>query len=691
MKVPVPWLKEFVPVPSNVEALAHRLTMGGFEVEEIFEKDGEKILEVNVTPNRGDCLSILGIAREVGALYGVSVRRPKATASSGKKGPLRAWTPVSVSVKSPAGCPRYSMVVISGVKIGPSPLWLVRRLELSGIRTINNVVDVTNYVLLETGQPLHAFDHAKISGKISGSRVIVRQAKAGEKILTLDGEERELQAGDLVIADAERPIAIAGVMGGKETEIDDQSKTIALECAFFNPSTIRRTSRRLGLQTDSSYRFERRVDPEGVIAALERAVSLIREVSGGEAAGTRIDLRQSSLENFQGKKISFDPVATEARLGGGWRPALIRQIFRKLNLRVSEKGARHWEVLPPSYRGDLGLPADLMEEVVRLGGIERIPVTFPVLHSAPHPLAREQILERDVRGLLRDLGFHEAIHFSFLSPRDLADFDPALVEQAVSLGNPLSAETSVLRQSLLPSLLKTAGTHHRHKIFAVRLFELRKCFVRGPGGIVERKMLSAILTGPSLMSHWSQKPQETDFSDMKGVVQRLFEGLEIEDVEFIPGQAAFLHPRRQALLQSQGENLGVLGEIHPDVLHRMELKRAAYVFELDWASLLLGLRPERRVEEFSRFPVVERDLALVVDEGIAAGSLSHFIKRQDVSIRKVSFFDLYRGVQVPEGKKSLAFSIQLGQKDKTLTDEEVNLIHGRVIENVKKEFGAEVR
>jgi phenylalanyl-tRNA synthetase beta chain len=671
-------------VKAGADEIARRLTFGGFEVEEILAVEEEQVLEVNVTPNRGDCLSIAGLAREVSALFGMRGAIPPRIHRSPRPprniGGLRS---LSVKIRHPKACPRYSLAVIDGVTVRPSPEWLVRRLALVGVRPINNIVDVTNYVLMELGQPLHAFDRDKIRRGI-----VIRRAAAGEKILTLDGEEQELTPDDLVIADSERAIALAGVMGGKDSEIDGASRAVALEAAFFEPAGIRRTARRLGIQTESSYRFERRVDPEGVVRALERAVSLIQEVAGGVVAGPAVDLYPGKTKET---KFSFSTREVETVMGGRWPVSQVKKDFQKLSFRLRPGGRERWEVSVPSWRGDIQRGADLVEEAARLKGLEGIPITFPPMISEPvSPSAASQAEER-IRHLLADLGLREAIHFSFLAPEDLTALDPSLVAEAVELANPLGRENSLLRPTLIPSLLKTASLHHRHKIHDVRLFELRKRFRKREGQIQESKTLAVLLTGKRLLSYWGEKIEETDFYDLKGILEKILRERAVSDLSFSGGSFPFLHPRKQAAVKRGEEVVGVLGEIHPDVAARFELKRPACVLELDWESIAARPAPEKKFEGYSLHPVVERDLALVIDGTIPAGSILDYIKGQDPAIWDVAIFDLYRGPQIPEGKKSLAFAIQIGRKNRTLTEEEVNVIFEKVVENVKQAFKAEVR
>jgi phenylalanyl-tRNA synthetase beta chain len=670
MKAPISWLKEWAPVKAGAEEIAKRLTFAGLEVEGIEAVEGETVLEVNVTPNRGDCLSIKGLAREVAALYGMDLKVPFKRST----GRVPAKSAIPVSVARHASCPRYALAVIDGVKVGASPEWLIRRLSQMGVRSVNNVVDVTNYVLMELGQPLHAFDRAKIRG----GRITVRNAKAGETLTMIDGTEKKLEASDLVIADAEGPQALAGVMGGLNSEVGPSTTSIVLECAFFDPAAVRRASRRLGLISESSYRFERRTDPEGVPEALERAVSLIIQVAGG----TVLSVTDLYKRREPTTCLRFRPADVASVLGGTWGDREIRSSLQGLGIEIKGSGTE-WKVKPPSHRGDIERPIDLIEEVARLRGLERIPEKFPAL-SAPVSKGSNLSRERRVRSLLVDLGFQETIHYSFLSP----ELSASLGEGAggALLANPLSRDDSVLRTSLIPSLLESAAHHARHKMETLRIFELRTAFEAKEGERpVEKRRLAGLLMGARLGSHWSGGVQKTDFYDVKGVVERVLSELGgFGNVEFSKGQASYLHPGQQSAVLREGTTLGILGEVHPDVLGRFDLRKASYVFELDWETLVAGSEATVRFQEFSRTPVVERDLAVVVDRGLDSGRLAAFIAGQDPVISD-------EGNQIAAGKKSLAFAIKMGSADRTLTDEEVNGVFQRIIENVKTKFGAEIR
>lgn len=683
MKVPFSWLKEFVALKAGADEVARRLTFAGLEVEAVQESEGDHVLEINVTPNRGDCLSILGIAREVSALFKIPLK--KGAVSIAKPTEQDPTLKKAVVLKASKQCPRYRLAAMEGVTIGPSPAWLIKRLEQVGIRSINNVVDVTNYVLIAYGQPLHAFDRRKIRG----GKILVRTGHKGEKIKTLDGQELELQAPDLVIADAEGAIALAGIMGGKDSEVGERTTSIALECAFFDPEGIRKTARRLGLQTESSYRFERRVDPQGLSHALNAAVSLILKVAGGRLLGPVLDVGPGDRRTAT---VALQPSQVSACLGGSWDAKTINQTLSRLAFGVKERG-KSWSITVPSHRGDITRAVDVIEEVARVTGYDRIPTVFPPLVAKPPREARGFQLARRVKTTLVDLGLREMIHYSFLSPdevRGLRGFDPQET-QDVFLQNPLGREYSLMRPSLLPQLLKTTAHHQNHKIHHVRAFEFRSCFSLTGGQVLETKMLAGILSGSKLLTHWGARAEETDFYDAKGLVERILDVAGVT-AAYEPGSTHYLHPRKQAVLKRQGRTLGVLGEIHPDLASAYDLKKTAYVFEIDWGRVSdAPEKGDKTYQEYARTPVVERDLALVLDDAVPAGALQDFLRSGDPTIQEVGVFDLYRGNPIPQGKKSLAFSIRMGRADRTLTEDEVNEIYGRLVEGVKKSFNAEVR
>ncbi len=696
MKLPLTWLKEFIDYEVSEEVLAKKLTDAGIEVEETTQDaHGKTVLGLNVTPNRGDALSILGLARETSAVLGGKKALKKKTRPLGfaknKKRAGDSQDSIQVSLSASLRCARYRVALLKGVKVGPSPEWMKHRLDQMGIRSINNIVDITNYILMGYGQPLHAFD----ARKIRGSRIDVRTAKSGEKIRTLDHVERSLEPSDLVIADAEGPIALAGIMGGEGSEITAETRDVALEYAWFEPAGIRKTARRLGLQTDSSYRFERGVDFNGEDAFSE-AVHWIQELSHGKLTGSVADF---CPRPFRPGKIFFHPSRVAQVLGGVWKPAEFRKIFVSLGCRVQESKKDLWMVTVPSWRGDISREEDLFEEIVRLSGLDRIPATFPPMTTTPLTGNRHERLrqERDVRELLTALEFFEAIHFSFISPEEALALDPGCEGQLISIDNPLGHEFSVMRPSLLPSLLKTLQYHHRHKISRVRLFELRNRFLKTQDGILERKALATVLSGTKAQGDWRDKSPSVDFFEVKGLIEKIVKKTN-RSVFIRPGKESvpFLHPGKQSHIFFKNQkdtllDLGVLGELHPEIALKMDFKEPVYLFELDWEGLMELAPLDRVYRPYSDQPLVSRDLALLMDAFQPAGDLIDLLKAQDPTIQRVKIFDVYEGEKLPLGKKSVAYSLELGFENKTMTEEEINQVMQKLMNYLKNSLGIEIR
>lgn len=700
MKLPLTWLKEFINYSISDEALAKRLTDVGLEVEEVLkDSKGKTILGLNITPNRGDALSVLGLAREVSAILEKPIQQSKTkavklvrktfTAQPGNFKNEKVF--VNLKLSHPKQCPRYMMAVFKNVKVEASPEWLQHRLEQVGIRSINNIVDITNYILMAYGQPLHAFDRQKIKN----SQIIIRTAKAGEKILTLDAKEHELISSDLVIADLEKPLALAGIMGGLDSEITSNTSEIALECAWFDPSTIRKTARRLGIQTDSSYRFERSVD-FNIQNAFFEAIRLIQEVAQADLVGEVSDLYPKP---FVQKKIKFSPTRLERVIGGTWKHSEFKKIFSNLGFIVKESKKDLWDVTVPSWRADVSREEDLFEEIVRSAGLDRIPATFPKMTAPPMSGNVHELLsqEEKVKELLTSLEFHEAIHFSFISPEEVLLIDSTLEDQLIHVTNPLGHEFSIMRPTLLPSLLKTLQYHHRHKITRARFFELRNRFIKTQDGMIERKALSAVLSGVRAQADCREQNAGTDFFEVKGIISKIVK-LAQRHIQFITPQEkiVFLHPGKQIQIAYQHEDqtiedLGVLGELHPEIALKMDFKHPVYLFELDWTGLMDLPKENRSFVPYSDQPVVLRDLALLMESDRTAGDLMPLLQKQDPSIRKIKIFDVYEGEKLPIGKKSVAYSLELGLENRTMTEEEINQVMQKIMNYLRNSLGIEIR
>jgi phenylalanyl-tRNA synthetase beta chain len=715
MKLTFNWLKEFVELKDSPEKLAEALTMAGLEVESLAparSPDGKEdwLIEIAVTPNRGDCLGVIGLAREIAALRGGRLKLPAAKFSTAK---AKTAPPVKVEIQSPRCCPRYSASVVESVHIGPSPDWMRFRLEACGLRSINNIVDVTNYVMLETGQPLHAFDLDRLVAK----KIVVRQAKEMKKFVTLDGVERELAPDDLLICDGDVPVALAGVMGGRDSEVGAATRALLLESANFDPVTVRRTAKRMGLHSEASHRFERGVDPEGTIAALERAVSLLGQVAGGKPAGNVIDRypRRAKPPSILLRRQRVTDIA-----GIEIKTAEVEKIFKQLGCKVQRRGKTGFSIVPPTYRSDLSREADLIEEIARLHGYGKIPSTLPRARIGGRPDVRLRC-ERGLRSYLTGEGLTETINLPFTSTDMNARFPgiPNGRKEPVAVLNPLVQESAEMRLSLVPGLIENLKVNLAQRVKGLGVFALGKVFYLDPstratasgresslrvvlskrseskddGDPRERQHLAALLFGARERKGLRAEEAPVTFLDVKGLIEGSVEQAGAGDLfrwtgESVPG---FLHPGRSARFEIDGAPLGYIGEIHPNVSEELSLPRFL-IFELDFEKLVQYLSPKLTVRSLPRFPSVERDLAVVVDESFPARRIINWLKDQRHSlIEDVEVFDQYRGAPIPEGKKSLAYTISYRAEDRTLTDAEVQDLHQDLVSRIGERFGAQLR
>lgn len=644
----------------------------------------EAVLELDLTPNRGDCLSVFGVAREVAAILGAELKSPPVLSAAGDA----AAAYINVEIVNPELCGRYAARVFSEVRIGPSPLWMQVRLRLAGMRPINNVVDLTNYVMLELGQPLHAFDYETLRGR----KIIVRPAVPGEELVSLDGVKRELTPEDLVIADAERAVAIAGVMGGLDTEVTAATKTVLLEAANFNPRSIRRTSRRLGLRSEASLRFEKGVDIEGPVRAADRMALLMEKIGAGRAVPGVVDNYPAPPEP---RTVVVRPEKIAAVLGVAVPQEEALAGLGRLGFGVRADGSR-WVVSVPSFRPDVAIEEDIVEEVARLYGYDRIPPTLPCGATTPGVRPPEEAFVQRLRHLLCGLGLREVISYSFIHPASfdrlrLAPDDP--LRRVIQLKNPISEEQSVLRTTLLPGLLEVLARNLARRVDDVAIFEVGRVFYpRGAAALPEERLkLGLAVTGKEPRG-WEFPPREFDFFFLKGVTAALFKGLGVVDQVFEPlKDHPSLHPGRAAQVMSNGELLGFMGEIHPEVAGAYDLPRRVVVAEFDVGALQAAKRPVV-FAELPRFPGVVRDIAVIVPEHLPAARLAATIKAAAGELlRSVQVFDVYKGPKLPPGTKSLAFSLLFRADDRTLTDEEVTGLVGLVVERLQEEFGAVLR
>jgi phenylalanyl-tRNA synthetase beta chain len=675
-------MREFAPVPAgeSPEAVASRLASCGFEVAEV-AATADPVIDFEITANRPDCLSVIGLAREARVAYGLE---GAPLLSAGSSAPSVDAAPgLAVAVEDPDLCPRYAAQVAT-VRIAPSPSWLADRLWAAGVRPINNVVDVTNYVMLERGHPMHAFDLEKLAGR----RIVVRRARKGEKLRTLDDVERMLDADMLAIADGERAIAVAGVMGGADTEVTDRTTRIALESAWFLPRSVRATSKRLGLKTEASARFERGADIEAPVVALTRAIQLLEQIGAGQAAGPVIDCYERQSEP---KQVELRASRIARLLGAPVPEADVERVLRGLGFTVARTSGDpsdlRWSVTVPSWRVDVAREADLIEEVARHYGYDRLPTTFPPLTAAapaPDPrIARDHLARR----VMMAAGFDEAVTFTFIE-RKAADFFVDDAELA-PIANPLSEKFAVLRPSLLPGLLDALSYNRRRGQGNTRLFETGACFTRSTG---ERRRVGFAWVGGATDEHWSQPSRPVDFFDAKGVCEEICAAFRIKTaVE--PARVPYLVPGRTArLLAGEPRMLvGVVGELDPAIVAARDMpgREEVYVGELDLDALGAGEHGRVRLEALPRFPAVVRDLSILVADTLPAADVRGTIRSAAPdTLQDVREFDRYQGKGIPEGRISLSLHLTFRASDRTLTDAEVDEAMSRIVGALETQHGA---
>ncbi len=648
----------------------------------------DTVLEVNVTPNRPDALSHLGVAREVAVATGGALRPPQPKPSESG---APASEKVKVRIEDPVRCPRYAARVIENVKIGPSPQWLQDRLKACGVRPISNVVDVTNFVLLEYGQPLHAFDLEKVAGQ----EIIVRTAKPGEKMTTLDGKERALEPEDLLICDRDRAQALAGVMGGSDSEVSASTTRVLLESANFQPSSIRRTSKRHGLHTEASHRFERGVDIDAVIPAVDRAAALIAELSGGTVAPGRVDVYPQPQPP---RRVTLRYARVEKVLGVVIPEADCRRILGTLGFQAVEEGSGQTTFEVPRARVDVEREEDLMEELARVHGYDNIPARLPrgIAELAPEPAISEA--ERRARQALAGVGLSEVVNYSFVAPRSLEVLGGK--EKPVALLNPLSVEQSVMRTSLLPGLLENLSRSVRHQVESVALYEMGRAYFQEPeGGQGQRPAarevhrIAGLVYGQRGGRTWTQKDARADFYDAKGALESVLHALHVEGVRFVSAEAPAFHPRACARLElADGTVLGHVGELHPRVTKALELPRDVFAFEVDTSPLYSAARLVPSYQGLPRFPAVLRDLAVVVPLELQNDEVRRVILEVGAPlVEDALIFDVYTGKPIPEGRKNLAYAIRYRSPERTLTDAEVSAAHQRIISEVNQRLGGALR
>lgn len=648
------------------------------------------VMEFKLTPNRADCFSVIGIAREIAALLNLPLILPKAGLVEGD---TSIETLISVSVESPQDCLQYFARVVTGVKIGPSPQWLQNRLVSVGIRSVNNVVDVTNFVLMEMGQPLHAFDY----DRLAGHQIVVRTARAGETFKTLDGVVRTLDSGMVLICDAKQPVALGGIMGGENSEILDGTTNILLESAYFNPATIRRAAKKLGLSTDSSHRFERGVDPEGLGRALDRAAQLIVEVAGGQVAQGPAHGGGLQFDKRAVEPIELSIGRTNRLLGTKLSAGQVIGHLRSIGLKVEVLDDDSLSVVPPSFRVDLLRPIDLVEEVARLMGYDQIPVTSPVVPMIASPPTDRLRLREQVKEILLGCGFSETLTYSFIgadSFEKLSLSPDDRLRSCVTILNPLTEDQRVMRTSLVPGLLSTAYLNQTHRNYDMRIFEVGKVFFAKKGAELadEIEMISGLWVGARHVRSWHSKGDGVDFYDVKGVIETLLGALDVKDVTFRAGnqeELPYFCAGSMANVYSENVFLGTFGQLAPFVTSSFNLKRPAFCFDLSLDKLIDRVVWAKKARPFSRFPSVGRDIALILNDAVEVQQVVDFILGTGADfLVSADVFDVYRGKPIAEGKKSVALRLTYLALDRSLRDDEINVIHEVVTKQVLDAFKA---
>lgn len=679
MKISYNWLKEYVNVRLPPDRLARALTMAGLSVESVKTLGGDHIFEIEVTANRPDWLSVIGVAREVAALTGGKLNIPAGSKMKSRASGLRG---IRVRVEERGLCPRYTARIIRNVKVGESPQWLKTRVEAMGLRSVNNIVDITNFCLFETGEPMHAFD----LDKISGFEVMVRKALPGEKIILIDGTEKVLDKSMLVIADNRSPIAIAGIMGASNSEVTGSTKNILLEAAYFDQVSVRRTSRKLALATESSYRFERRVDMENIAYSSNRALGLIMKLAAGEA-GAFIDIgAREAKKNI----IDLRPERVNRLLGADIPVGLIRKIVLALGMDIRSSSRKKMKLEAPNFRSDLKAEVDVIEEIARVYGYDRIPMTLPRVVEQPMRMDRDMVARNRVRECLAALGADEIMTYSLLSRKAIASSGvPA--DSPVSISNPLTIEQEAMRPSLIPGMLETILWNINRKTKDLKLFEIGNVYFKKDEKFGERKSLAIAITGQDFTG-WTQKPVQADFFALKGIAETLYSELGIPAPEFSKAVNNSFSKSECAQVYIAGEPAGIMGRVSPKILNEFGIKDKVYLLEADLDVTLKHANMEKHFRELSKYPSVYRDISILVAGEASNSKIMSAMKAAGGSMLKdARLIDRYEGKQVPEGRQSLTYRLEYCDPARTLEEKDILNVHGSILGELEAKFGAKLR
>jgi phenylalanyl-tRNA synthetase beta chain len=680
------WLREFAEFKEKPQDLAGRLTMCGIEVSSINKEKDDYLFNVEITPNRPDLLSMIGIAREASCLTAGKFTLPKA--ESFKK---NIGENIDVQIKATSASFRYNATLIKDVEVKVSNQKITGRLNSLGIRPVNNIVDITNYCLLETGQPLHAFDY----DKIKGGKVIVRWAEKGESIRAIDGNEYKLDEDMLVIADSQSPIAIAGIMGGIDTEIDFQTKNVLLECAHFDPLTIRRTSRKLGLSSDSSYRFERGVCLENISQVAQRASYFIAQIPGAKITDNvdlskkRIKDRFTILRKDEIKRIlGFDISARE-----------IKRILTGLGFRMTSLNKNKMKIKIPPFRNDILREVDLIEEIARIYGYDKIPGTLAkvspkrIQKYRSSPTVSEDFkykAKQTIVDTLISCGISETINYSLTNKAQLklTGYD----RDATPLKNPLSIEQGILRPTVLVGLLNTVAWNLNRQIDRVSIFEVGKTFKIRNENLLEEEKIAICLCGDNFLDNWQIKPKAVNFFDLKGIIEFLLITLGVTDYKFNPFNNTLFLNNQSAKITVAGQDIAVMGKVREDILDKFDIETDVYAAEIEYEKILSYMRLEPKVKPIPKYPHIRRDIAVIVNKDLESKAIvNEILKIGRPLASEVALFDIYTGKQIPPGYRSLAYSIKFQSQRRTLTDEEVDEIQEKIQKSLVENLKAQIR
>ena len=691
MLISYKWLQELTDTGLRPNELRERLTMVGLAIDAVETHAHDFVLDVEVPSNRPDCLSHVGVAREVAVIDRKELKLPDTLSRNGSgsmKTEGRSADLTSVEINDPGLCPRYAARLVRGVKIGPSPEWLVKRLEAIGQRPINNVADITNYVLHEVGQPLHAFDFQKLSGR----RIVVRRATRGEKLRTLDGVDRELSEEMLVIADAEKPVALAGIMGGEDSEISTGTTDVLIESAYFDPNSVRRTARRLGMDTEASRRFERGADRENVLRAQARCVELIHELAGGVATEDAIDVYP---QPFIPRTVEFRTARVQELTSLTVKPENMVRILTGLGFKSDYLPLEKFTAEVPSWRIDVDQEEDLVEEIARHSGFENIASELPP-SNIPGEYQPTEMKQRSLRRALNACGFDEAITFSFITREEQFELIPELGDQAqTQLKNPIIEDATWMRTTLLPGLLNSLRHNLNHGIRDVRLFETGRVFGVSSDGQLPQEPLAwaMIATGAALEENKAQADREVDFLDLKGAVEAGVDWMNLSPLVFANTSAKHLRAGQAASIKrADGVAIGTIGRLAESVASAYKFRQPVYVMELDLGSLLSG--PERGIQyaPLPRYPSVMRDISLMLDRTVALDEILRAVRDQRVAdCRSVMLVGTFTGANIPPTKRSVTLRLEYRSDERTLRDEEIEERHSQLTSSLLGTFAAEQR